>query len=312
MAPFLNPGEDYSSRQGFFPAPDQRPGRPESVDRLLAALLLAAFLLTGVFYSPTVYSRGWTDLWVTPDQQRRNSEAKGEFDDLTVSDNPAWSGVGHYRKGDFGEAAKRFSEAGGDTGIYNEATSLIHAGEYDQAVSKLEDLLESNPEHQNARHNLDVARQLKELQQTRNEQGEDGDRGDQQNQDSQDSPSSGDQQSGDQDESSQQGDSEASDGEDSQSSESLDQPGENGEQPREEPEDETASAEDQQEDSEVDASDARDAQVEQGESPLSEDEQATEQWLRRIPDDPTGLLRRKLKRSQQIEYPSVVDGKNPW
>ena len=30
--------------------------------------------------------------------------------------------------------------------------------------------------------------------------------------------------------------------------------------------------------------------------PLSESEQSAEQWLRRVPDDPAGLLREKLRR----------------
>ena len=48
------------------------------------------------------------------------------------------------------------------------------------------------------------------------------------------------------------------------------------------------------------------------ERPLSEGEQATEQLLRRIPDDPAGLLRRKLEQSHRSEYPEVRDAREPW
>jgi len=48
------------------------------------------------------------------------------------------------------------------------------------------------------------------------------------------------------------------------------------------------------------------------EEPLTESQQATEQWLRQIPDDPSGLLRRKLQQSHRNDYPSVQDLREPW
>ena len=44
----------------------------------------------------------------------------------------------------------------------------------------------------------------------------------------------------------------------------------------------------------------------------SEGEQATEQWLRRIPDDPAGLLRARLLQTHRDDYPEVGDGDEPW
>jgi Ca-activated chloride channel family protein len=52
--------------------------------------------------------------------------------------------------------------------------------------------------------------------------------------------------------------------------------------------------------------------VESMQRPLTESEQATEQLLRRIPDDPAGLLRRKLEQSHRSEYPEVRDADEPW
>jgi len=40
---------------------------------------------------------------------------------------------------------------------------------------------------------------------------------------------------------------------------------------------------------------------------MTEREQATEQWLRQIPDDPDGLLRRKLLQNHRSEYPNVLE-----
>lgn len=44
----------------------------------------------------------------------------------------------------------------------------------------------------------------------------------------------------------------------------------------------------------------------------SEREQATEQWLRQIADDPAGLLRRRLEQSHRIDYPEVRESDEPW
>ena len=52
-------------------------------------------------------------------------------------------------------------------------------------------------------------------------------------------------------------------------------------------------------------------QAELSETWSEEDEQAMEQWLRRIPDDPGGLLRRKF-RYQHQNRGSPEDESEPW
>ena len=46
--------------------------------------------------------------------------------------------------------------------------------------------------------------------------------------------------------------------------------------------------------------------------PISESEQATEQWMRRIPDDPSQLLRNKIKLNHMIQHENVTDLPEPW
>jgi len=43
-------------------------------------------------------------------------------------------------------------------------------------------------------------------------------------------------------------------------------------------------------------------------APLTEREQANEQWLRQIPDDPAGLLERKIHNRHQTDFPKVLPG----
>jgi Ca-activated chloride channel family protein len=54
-----------------------------------------------------------------------------------------------------------------------------------------------------------------------------------------------------------------------------------------------------------------DIEVNPIEASISEQEKATEQWLKRIPDDPGGLLRRKFH-YQYKQIPNQTDSEQPW
>ncbi|MBT8126473.1 MAG: hypothetical protein KJP15_03240, partial [Gammaproteobacteria bacterium] len=51
--------------------------------------------------------------------------------------------------------------------------------------------------------------------------------------------------------------------------------------------------------------------IEQEDAETVESEQAMEQWLRRIPDDPGGLMRRKFI-YQYRQMPNQAEAKEPW
>jgi Ca-activated chloride channel family protein len=54
-----------------------------------------------------------------------------------------------------------------------------------------------------------------------------------------------------------------------------------------------------------------DIEVNPMEASITEQEKATEQWLKRIPDDPGGLLRRKFH-YQYKQIPNQTDSEQPW
>ena len=59
-----------------------------------------------------------------------------------------------------------------------------------------------------------------------------------------------------------------------------------------------------------DAQSAADAAV--GSEGMSEEELSLEQWLRRIPDDPAGLLRRKFEYEANQRREPLPEGRAPW
>lgn len=290
---------------------------------LIGALLTTLF--AGLQPIPA-YASFWDDLWKTPHQQNVELEQEGEFEALTENESsPAWSGVGHYRNGDYAQAAEKFASSADSFATYNQATALTQAGQYDEAVKLFDQILTENPADEKAAHNRSIADQLAKLQQQQQQQDGDGQDGENQDGDKQD----GDKQDGEQQESGQQN----SDQQDSDGDTEQEQEGQSGsDQEQQQQQDQQTANEQQNEQSDSDREEEQqqsesgtseeptpteetaneNQQIQPSNEAMTENEQATEQWLRRIPDDPTGLLRRKLQRSHATDFPGVVDGASPW
>jgi Ca-activated chloride channel family protein len=151
---------------------------------------------------------------------------------------------------------------------YNRGNSLAHLGEYDAAIAAYDQALAMEPGMTDALHNRAVVEKMKEQEQQQQQEGEQGE--------SEDRESSPEQQDGDQ--------SQESESQQDQEGEEngQEQEGQEGEQSEGQPGDEKG-----------------EQQMEFSEAWSEEDAQAMEQWLRRIPDDPGGLLRRKFRNQHQ-------------
>jgi Ca-activated chloride channel family protein len=276
-------------------------------------LPLAAFafrrgwvLVLLVFIAPLpqpAHAAFWDDLWLNKDQQAQRAFEQGNpADAAALFEDPEWRGVAQYRTGDYAASARNFAERGDARSLYNLGNAMAQQGEYDSAIDAYEEVLEMQPDNEDARYNLDFVKNLKEQQEQQQQQ-----QGDDQ-QSTQNPGGEGEQSEGERDQD--QDGSEST----SQSEQSQDSDG----SPREEEmseEDLQALQEELQRAAE---------EAEQGEEPrqLSEAElaelrqqqeqqQAMEQWLRRIPDDPGGLLRRKF-RYQYQRYGKDQDGREVW
>lgn len=271
---------------------------------------------------------------------------------LEQAPDAGWTGLGHYQNGDYDAAAQAFSERAsqlqqqGDAkaanqALFNKGVSDVRAGRYEEAVDEFDAILESDPDFADAAFNRDIAERLKTLQQQQEQpqQGEEGEQGEQGEQgDSGDDSSSGEQgQDGDSDNAGQEPGEEASGDSESGEQPAEESPGqqsgessETGQESSEEQGSEDGAAETEAErqaaaeaaqralDAEArqaqenEAADAGSVSEDTDERALSESEQATEQLLRRIPDDPAGLLRRRLEQSHRNKYPEVRDGREAW
>jgi Ca-activated chloride channel family protein len=225
-------------------------------------------------------SQLWQNLWLRPDQ--RAYRALQEGDPATAArlfENTQWRGSARYRSGDFSGAVSDFTQDSSAAGLYNQGNALARLGRYPEAIERYEQVLQDNPEQREAAFNKALLEKLLE-QQNQQEQTEQEQQDQQQQQQSQESQTSG-----------------------------SDQQQEQGEQ-----EDEQQKSEQKPEESEQPSDDenAEESEAEENAAERDEKQEALEQWLRRVPDDPGGLLRRKFQhetkqRLRQGDYSNRED-----
>ncbi len=250
-----------------------------------------------------VHAFGWDDLWLSKDQQAQRQLAEGNAGDAAqLFDDPVWRAVANYRAGEYAGSAEGFAGQEDTENLYNLGNSLARLGEIETAINTYERVLEASPGHEDAQYNRDLLKELLDQQQ-QSGQGQNQDSSSQTGGEGQQSEGEGDQsQSGAEGDAgdSQQGDSSRS--EDEMSQDDLEAIQE---------ELERAAREAAQQQAESQERDGETPADEMAQRRAQEQQQAMEQWLRRIPNDPGGLLRRKF-RYQYQRMGRDQDGNNLW
>ena len=246
----------------------------------------------------------WEDLWLNKDQQALKRLEEGNADEAAeLFRDEQWRAVSRYRAGDYARSAAGFAERDDVQSLYNLGNALAQQGAFESAIEAYDQVLAMDPEHDDAAYNRGIVQSAMEQQQQNQQQG------DQQ----QSSEKSG----GESDESDQPADPNQESADDAESSAESDESN-----PSQRPEDEAAEqnmealqeelqrAAEQAEDSERSEQQLTEAELAELRRQQAE-EQAMEQWLRRIPNDPGGLLRRKF-RYQYQRMGKDQDGNNLW
>lgn len=247
----------------------------------------------------------WDTLWQRPDQQapeliQENPEAAAQR-----LESPEWRGAALYRARQYEEAAEAFSRADSPLADYNRGNALARAGKLQEAINAYDEALAARPEMEDARFNRELVQDLLE-QQEQQEQQEQSDGG----QDRSESDS------GSSDNSRQPEGQSGQDGGEQESKQR--QAGDGTEEPKQQNGQATQQQDSQepptgQQAGELEDSGAEDSNAgspqELSPTPLT---QGQEQWLRRIPDDPGGLLRRKFLQQYQQRNTESDEGDTPW
>ncbi|HWM28211.1 MAG TPA: VWA domain-containing protein [Woeseiaceae bacterium] len=252
----------------------------------------------------------WQDLWQTKDQQAEKKLAEGDAAEAArLFDDPTWRAVAHYRSGEYGESADGFRQQdnpprGDADGLYNQGNALARAGQFESAIDAYERALEIDPGAEDAAYNRD---QVREFMEQKNAQS-----GEQGNQESPSESGGESEQSDGQSQSEQQGEEGASgeSGDESEQSSSRGQD-EMSQEDLEALQQELDRAAQQAEQQPGESKEAMSEAELLAERRAQEQTQALEQWLRRIPNDPGGLLRRKFRYQYQRQGMDQ-DGNNLW
>ena len=306
----------------------QQQWRDEGVWLLLPLLIIGALafrrgwlfsvLFCALLMPPQMsYAQEWDSLWQSRDQQAAKAMQQQQFQQAAEQfDDPLWRATALYRAGDYQQAAELFGQYNSADSHYNQGNALAKAGKLSEAIKAYEAALKQDPDHQDSQYNLQLLQSLMEQQQDQPSDSEQqADQGEQQAQESQ--------QQGE------QGEPQSPSGEASgEQSGEPPTPESGAEQPPSEP---SPSSTEQQEASEQaeateqpqpSTGEATESDQQQSE-PVSQSELETEgeeqaqylqQWLRRIPDDPGGLLRRKFEQQhqQQQQQPQQPENHTPW
>lgn len=319
------------------------------------ALLLIPLLLLAPFSAPPAQAFGWNDLWQRPDQQGYAEMTKDPSQAAKVFQDPMWKGSALYRAGNYKAAAKAFAEAKGPKADYNRGNALAKSGQLQAAIDAYNDALKQSPDMQDAKDNRDLVEKLLKKQKQKNQKKNQKQNQNQKNEGSKsssDKNQSGNGQSGksskndqssqnpkssdaskqqngqqnsqdrDQNDQAKQGDKsgqkqEPKKDQASKSGQKSEQEQADDEQtgkkdaskPPAPPAPKTASAQPNEAPAGKAAGDAE-------KSPLDDLSQSDQQWLRQVPDDPSGLLRRKFlyqyQQQHQNDDTQQLDDDTPW
>jgi len=252
-------------------------------------------------FSPGADAFGWEELWQNQNQRGSLQFEQGAHEQAAeLFKNPGWKASSYYRAGDYDEALQYWAEQANESAYYNQGNALAKLDRLDEAVKAYEKALEINPQHQDASYNKKLLEDLIEEQQQQKDQQDQ--QQDQQGSEQQQSQDSSQEQQADGERDRQRSD-ENNNQQNSQAQQASDpQTAETSQQESTQPQ---ASEVDQQENQQA----SEDEQLAEMEQQMSE--QAADQWLRKIPDDPGGLLRRKFIYQYQNRAGSSVEA-NQW
>jgi Ca-activated chloride channel family protein len=238
--------------------------------------VMPLLMLPGLLVSTDAKAGLWDDLWASKDQQAQTALAQDQAAEAALlAKDPAIAGEALYRSDDFPGAAQSWSQLDQADSHYNRGNSLAQAEDFEAAIAAYDAALAEQPEMEDAIFNRKLVEQMKQEQEQQQQEQEDSE------------GESSEDQSGEESEESEQGEEQSSE----------DQEGEQGDDESEE-----------QQESEQEGEPSK-SEMEQNWS--EEDAQAMEQWLRRIPDDPGGLLRRKF-RNQHQRRGAPADESETW
>ncbi len=252
------------------------------------------------------YAFEWQDLWQTKNQQAQQAFQNNQYEKAAdLFDNADWKAAAEYKAGQYDKALENLKDAKTELSAYNHGNALAQSGQLKEALQAYDQALALNPQNADAKFNRDLVEKeiKKQEEQKKQDQQQNQDKQDKQDQkDNKNEPSKDDQQeqnsneqkdSDQKPEQSEEQKTQQQQADEQKSADDKAQQEKEAEQKKAE-EEKAKQAEPKKADESKDEKDKAKQPAATQEQPSTEQQQANEQWLKRIPDDPAGLLKRKF------------------
>ncbi len=313
---------------------------------LIVASIVGVIQPQPVLASPLTESinNTWNNLWINKEQQADKALEKQQFDKASsLSNKPSKRGTAHYKNENYEKALEEFKQAKGADAHYNEGNTLTKLEKYQEAINAYDKALKLQPNMEDAKKNRasieNLLKKKKEQKTDGNKKQEGGDnkkegdpkKGDQNSDDKSKDGKTGEQDKKkegedgkegkqDKDENKKGDENQFSDAnknlDDQKDKQKNDTGDENKKTDKQSQKNDNESKKKPDETPEKKSKDKDDKKPEgtkaNAKELTKEEKMAAEQWLRRIPDDPGGLLRRKFEAQYNQRRRSINDTKQPW
>ncbi len=284
-------------------------------------ILLSLFLIVGLQSPQSSYALEWSDLWLNADQKAAKQLTNGQHEQaFETANSDEWKATAAFRKKDYQKATELFNDGSAD-GLYNQGNALAAGGKLEEALKAYNDSLGIRPDDEDTLYNKkqveEALKKQEEEQQKQDQENKDKENKDKKDQEKDDQDKKDGEKSQDQQQDQQEGD-EKKEGENKDQGDNPEQQEKESEQ-GEMTEQEKKKQEEEQKKLEQADKEAKEQQEQQKQQEMkltpeemaenAENKEAIEQWLRRIPDDPGGLLRRKFyyQYNQQNKKPDETE-----
>lgn len=256
----------------------------------------------------------WASLWQREDQRAPELIQKDPEQAAETLKQPEWRGSALYKSGKFDEATKEFARSDSARANYNRANALARAGKLEDAIKSYDKALVQAPDMDDAQYNRELVEKLleqqKQQQKSSDQKKSDSQKSDQSNQQNQSQNQDNQSGSDNKQDSEQQSSGKNQDQDDDSQNDQSGQNGQNGQNGDEQAD------QDEQKDASAGQKPEGDGQPSEIEAPAEISEkpltQGQEQSLRKIPDDPGGLLKRKFLQQYQQRQTPPDEGDTPW
>lgn len=234
-------------------------------------ILLTASSITSFNLKAESWDATWNNLWNTKDQQaQRAFEQKDYKKSASLFESDNWKASANYKSDDFESAVSGFSKGTDADSFYNRANALAKSQKLKEAIESYDNTLALEPEHEDAIFNKKIVEEM--LKQQQEQKNKDQEKKDKEEQDKE---------------------------EQDKKEENKDQSDSDSDEKKEEGEKSEEEKQQEQKDKENQEQQEKEAEISEDQRNKNEKDQALKHWLEKIPDDPGGLLRRKMYREYQ-------------